>query len=271
MSLTAFDLKTALAARWEATGRGCCYFEITLPSPSGDLRPDVLAVEWRYSRLWVHAYEIKISRSDWLRDNKYERYRDYANTLTLVCPKGVIARDEPPEGIGVMWMDPETRQLRVRRQPDYRRDVDTTPVKDRVLRETIYRTSGRWMRFDRLRDYATMRKSMRGVGLMLATRMARRVETLEEKAETTHQRRTEAKAGLYDRLTRLLWDHGYRELPAWDDPADRADAAFAVLDKAMADTIPVALFAEETRRVMTLLQAMRRRFNITDDTKGSCE
>lgn len=53
----------------------------------------------------VHAFEVKCSRTDWLREikpdtRKSEKARELCDTFTVVAPKGVVLMDELPEGWG---------------------------------------------------------------------------------------------------------------------------------------------------------------------------
>ncbi|PLS29988.1 hypothetical protein Uis1B_2170 [Bifidobacterium margollesii] len=206
----AFDIKDALAERWRRTGRAGFWPEITVSAPDGDLRLDGVALEWSYQVMWVHGYEIKVSRSDWLRDAKYERYRPYVDTLTVVCPKGLIARDEVPGDIGLMWYDPERDVLRYRRRPGYDAPgVDTGPIKDRLLREIarsmFYDPSvSRYGRYHTARELLEQKAAMADVGARLGSKLARRIQELERLQEPTSMRRMEAKGRAYDRLTGLI-------------------------------------------------------------------
>lgn len=61
---------------------------------------------WAMRKSWVNfstlGYEIKVSRSDWMRDQKWESYRGLVHELYLVAPKGLIQVDELPAGVGLI-------------------------------------------------------------------------------------------------------------------------------------------------------------------------
>lgn len=268
-TVSAFDIKAALERRWRRTGRAGFWPEITVPAPDGDLRLDGVALEWQYGNMWVHGYEIKISRSDWLRDAKYERYRKYCDTLTVVCPKGTIGRDEMPGDIGLMWFEPDKATLRYKRKPGYDApDKDTSILKDRLLREIVrsvwYDASvSRYGRYATAKEYLDQKAEMKGVGRALGSKMALRLQNLEEQCEPTHRRRTEAKAAAYDRLVRLLWDSGYRQIDPWTDP-QHVDAALARLGEALKDTVPTKLLDEALEQTISQLETLRKRYGIID-------
>jgi hypothetical protein len=56
---------------------------------------------WAMPRSWSHpavtAYEIKISRSDFVRDNKWQKYLACCNLFYFVAPTGIIDPNELPK------------------------------------------------------------------------------------------------------------------------------------------------------------------------------
>lgn len=263
--VSAFDIKTALEARARKSGKAGFWPEITVPAPDGDLRLDGVELEWSYSNMWVHGFEIKVSRSDWLRDAKYERYRKYCDTLTVVCPKGLIGRDEIPGDIGLMWYDPDKNMLRYKRKPGYdTTDKDTSILKDRLLRSIVksvwYDSSvSRYGRYDTAKDYLDQKATMKGVGRALGSKMARRLQALEEQCEPTRRQRTEAKAKAYDQLVRLLYDSGYQQIDPWSTP-EHIDSALTELRVALKNTIPVELLDNALGQTINQLKVLRKRY-----------
>jgi len=54
------------------------------------------------------GYEIKVSRSDFLGDDKWDNYLKYCNYFYFVAPKGLIGKHELPDGVGlieVFWRE----------------------------------------------------------------------------------------------------------------------------------------------------------------------
>lgn len=62
---------------------------------------------WVMRRSWAHfstiGYEIKVSRSDFERDEKWVEYLDYCHEFWFVCPPGLIRAEELPKGVGLLW------------------------------------------------------------------------------------------------------------------------------------------------------------------------
>ena len=61
---------------------------------------------WAMSRSWANphtfGYEIKVSRSDFLSDNKWTQYLKYCSQFYFVAPAGVIKPDELPKRVGLV-------------------------------------------------------------------------------------------------------------------------------------------------------------------------
>lgn len=67
------------------------------------LRLDAWAMTRSWVRLKMTGYEIKESRGDFLRDEKWHGYRQYCHELSFVCPHGLIKPDELPADIGLLY------------------------------------------------------------------------------------------------------------------------------------------------------------------------
>lgn len=83
---------------------------------------------WVMNRSWAHpcytAYEIKISRSDFLNDKKWRAYLPYCNEFFFVAPKGIVKVDElPPEAGLLEQLGGVTGRRLVRRKQAAWRDV----------------------------------------------------------------------------------------------------------------------------------------------------
>ena len=70
---------------------------------SGFRQMDVWVCRSSYTRPAFIAYEIKVSRSDFLRDVKWRDYLDYCTEFYFVCPRGLIDPKELPDEAGLLW------------------------------------------------------------------------------------------------------------------------------------------------------------------------
>ena len=62
---------------------------------------DGFAISQAYRNMKTIGYEVKVSRSDFLRDDKWQNYLPVCNTFYFVSPPDVIHKDDLPEGIGL--------------------------------------------------------------------------------------------------------------------------------------------------------------------------
>ena len=82
---------------------------------------------WAMKRSWakpkVTGYEVKRSRSDFLRDDKWQGYLDYCNELYFVCPAEIIRPEEVGEHAGLLWQSKTGSRLYIKKKAPYR-DVE---------------------------------------------------------------------------------------------------------------------------------------------------
>lgn len=71
--------------------------------PAGSPRPDVYSIAHTYTALRATAFEVKVSRADFLRDataGKALGYRRFAGAVVFAAPAGLLSKGEIPEGCG---------------------------------------------------------------------------------------------------------------------------------------------------------------------------
>lgn len=68
----------------------------------GDLRIDAIIIDIR--RKWIKGFEIKLTRKDFKRDDKWHLYTQFCSTLSIVCPEGLIQPEEIKEPFGLLWI-----------------------------------------------------------------------------------------------------------------------------------------------------------------------
>ena len=91
-------------------------------TPPGDMKIlDALAIRKSWTSPCFTGYEIKVSRSDFLRDAKFYTYEEICNCLYIVCPKEMIDRKELPESVGLMYYNPEKKTLTTKKKAIWRK------------------------------------------------------------------------------------------------------------------------------------------------------
>jgi hypothetical protein len=71
----------------------------------GDLRIDALLVNIR--KKWIRGFEIKVSHSDFIQDDKWILYSQFCSSLSFVCPENIIMPEEIKKPFGLLWIVPD--------------------------------------------------------------------------------------------------------------------------------------------------------------------
>lgn len=70
---------------------------------------------WVMRRSWtkpnIYCYEIKISRNDFLQDNKWNEYLKYCSDFYFVSPPGIIQTNELPPEVGLIETSKNCKKL----------------------------------------------------------------------------------------------------------------------------------------------------------------
>ncbi len=56
------------------------------------------------SKRWIRGFEIKVSRADYLGDQKWHEYTEFCSSLSIVCPEGLIKKEEVPGPFGLLYV-----------------------------------------------------------------------------------------------------------------------------------------------------------------------
>jgi len=79
---------------------------------------------WVMARSWAHpityGYEIKVNRSDFINDNKWQGYLEYCNELYFVCPPKLINPSEVSEDVGLLWSSQNCTRLYTKKKAPWR-------------------------------------------------------------------------------------------------------------------------------------------------------
>ena len=79
---------------------------------------------WTMNRSWTSlkftGYEIKVSRADWLQDNKWHSYLEFCNSFYIVAPDGVIKEEELPPEVGWLRVAKNGKRLITKKKAPHR-------------------------------------------------------------------------------------------------------------------------------------------------------
>ncbi len=205
--MTSGDLLERLAARH---AKDVFVAECNLGSAhAGCRRLDGWAMRKSWSPFTTIGYEVKVARSDFLRDNKWEAYLPVCHELYFVCPRKLIDPRELPDGVGLLWtLGAERLQVKrkaPRRTPDPKALVRLMAY---VLMSRTQIVADMWAAdaeapVDRWRRWLLEEDGERHIGHMVGRRLAQRLE----KAENA-RRAAESRAGGYERIEQRLRELG---------------------------------------------------------------
>lgn len=209
-NVTSYEIKTALAKKHRKDFFLTeCKSGSTWMSAPGEMKIlDGLAIRKSWSSPCFTGYEIKISRSDFLRDSKFYTYEEIVNCLYIVCPKGMIERTELPESVGLMYYDPEKKTLTTRKKAIYRK-IEYGP--DLLLYIIYSRLDSDRIPFysdkeDYFRDYVARKIDGKKLGYCVRSRLIDENRELINKLEGV--RRFEQQRENYEKIIAVARKHG---------------------------------------------------------------
>ena len=83
-------------------------------------RMDLWVMNKSWTKNWTIAYEIKVSRQDFLRDEKWREYLPFCNYFYFVAPQGVIQPDELSADTGLLIGSKNLKKLYTKKKAPYR-------------------------------------------------------------------------------------------------------------------------------------------------------
>jgi hypothetical protein len=212
--VTASDIKMALAARHNRD-----YFLTEVKSGStfmgtGNRILDGVALRLSYTNSYLTGYEVKVSRSDFKADNKFFTYLPLVHALYIATPTGMVQREELPTEIGLIWYNPETRQLTVKKKPPPRqieisRDMLLYIIYSRLERERIPFYSDKATFF---RDWLENKRSNAELAQKIRNRMTNEITRLESELRTANLRLKFDVQAEYNELLKIMQNYG---MPAY--------------------------------------------------------
>jgi hypothetical protein len=82
-----------------------CFSEVPI-NGTGSQRMDAWVIKPGYPE-HTTGYEIKVSRSDFLQDKKWQNYLPFCDAFFFICPPGLIQEAELPKEAGLIYVMPK--------------------------------------------------------------------------------------------------------------------------------------------------------------------
>jgi hypothetical protein len=151
---------------------------------------------WAMNRSWASpvtwGYEVKVSRSDFLKDDKWQAYLPCCSEFYFVCPPDLIKPEEVPSEAGILWSASTGTRLFVKKKAP-RRQVEIPESLYRYI--LMCRTSVvRWVepsRADEWRKWLDEKIENRRLGYNVSKSVR---ETVEHQIEAVRHENRELKA-----------------------------------------------------------------------------
>lgn len=107
------------------------------------LRLDAWAMKRSWTNPITYGYEIKVSRSDFVTDDKWNEYLEFCSEFYFVCPLGLIAPDELPPEVGLLYVSKTGSRL-FNKKKAQRRDVTIPEEIFRYILMARVRVTRKW-------------------------------------------------------------------------------------------------------------------------------
>lgn len=200
------------------------------PTGTGMLRMDAVAIKKSWANPCITAYEVKVNRQDFLRDDKWPGYMSYCNRLAFACPEGLIQKEELPPEVGLVWYIGEGKPLKFKRHPVYRPVEIPADFFMYIIMNKI--DSDRYPFFDDRKEFfkecVENKKSAKDLGYQLSCKVARELHDMGRKILRLERFKEEHEESLHLQNTaiKLLRDHGlswnnWGEVKTWVDALEK--------------------------------------------------
>lgn len=207
-------------------------------------RLDAVAIKPSWTQPCITIYEVKVSRSDFMADEKYIGYLPLCHRFYFACPSGLIKAEELREDIGLIYYKAETGGLRTVKKALFR-PLENLPTG--LLYYLVLSRLGDHERhpfFSSTREfcerYVEDKEERHELGRNVASKMARTLKEFQDSAqrhEVGHAQRLQKEI---DEADAILGEHGLHlynlkdELPRRLNGEPRAEVRYAVRDIAHA-------------------------------------
>ncbi len=264
MKVTSTEIKKALAGYEEKSYfiTECKTCSTYFPDPQGLLKFDGLAIKKSYTKPCITGYEIKVSRGDFLQDNKWHLYLQYCNEFYFVVPNGLISKEEIPDNVGLIYYYPESGTLRKKKKALYREIEEPVGMYKYIIFSRLEneRTPFYENRADYAKDYLEDKSEKRRLGKAFGSKLAKDLIKAQKRLEDLAG--MEEKMNLFNQVMDILEKHNisFPNKHYWTNDKDYNDYCIKKLDEALQGKYPKDLY-----KVRNNLQAAIDRLDIIEE------
>lgn len=264
--VTSTDIKLALR---EMHSNRASYFitecktcSTYFPDPQGLLIFDGLAITKSYTKPNIIGYEIKVSRSDFLQDNKWHLYLQYCNEFFFVVPKGMVKKEELPENVGLIYYDPDTTNLRTVKKALWRQIEEPVGVYKYIIFSKLEHDRLPFYedRAEYAKDYLEDKVKKQYVGNALGTKLSKDLQEAYERLEKVKNKEQELET--WHKVKKILDAHNILPWRWWGNDDWLKELERALSGKCNSIDLEVAI--SQARNLLTRLEGMQEKED-TDD------
>ena len=166
---------------------------------------------WAMKRSWANpltfGYEIKLTRADFLQDDKWHQYLDYCAEFYFVTPAKLIQVEELPADVGLLWIATTGTRLYTKRKAA-RRDITIPEDLWRYVlmcRAKIASDAKAGDDTEKWRDWLASKRQKKDLGWEVGGRIGKLVAELQHERDEA-VREAEKDLEIRARLTELGFD-----------------------------------------------------------------
>ncbi len=167
---------------------------------------DGWAMKKKWTKPLVIGYEIKVSRSDFMGDDKWQGYLPYCNELYFVSPPGVIMPTELPAEVGLIYISKTGTKLFEKKKAVYR-DVQ---IPESIFRyilmartKIVHDTFNLPGKKEFWQEWVKDKKSTKGFGMAVARSIRQEIEERVELVEEEN-RELQSKIKKFEEIKQII-------------------------------------------------------------------
>lgn len=190
--IRAYHVAAALEKRHTNKQKQDLFFEHVKTGSSYVGKPrilDAVAIKPSWTSPCITGYEIKVERSDFLRDDKWREYLPYTNEFYFAAPKGVIDESELPDEIGLLIFNPNTKGFRTVKKAAWR-DMEKATAFDLLYFCLMWRGQEHkgYTNIERIEQYIAGKISARDLSYYFKSKLLEELKTANDKVRSYEYR-----------------------------------------------------------------------------------
>lgn len=220
---------------------------------------------WAMRRSWAPwttiGYEVKVSRSDFVQDDKWANYLALCHQFSFVCPRGLIDPKEVGGGAGLLWVTKNGRRL-IAKVKAPRREIEP-PVevliyilmsRAQIVHSTYHTCElSRSQRIEDWRSWLAEKEEARDIGYRVGKVVADRIAKADTDLSLAMARHQEVEAA--DALLHQYLGLGINDLNKWNREQKLQDA-LSLLPHQL-----VRMTRDASKKLSTLADSIERHRN----------